>query len=93
VTKEDLLKKVAQETGLTIKASNEAIQSFSKNIIAGLKKGESIRLNELGTFSVSKRGARIGRNPQSGKELNIPAKNVVRFKAAKFVREEIAKSK
>jgi DNA-binding protein HU-beta len=48
-----------------------------------LKKGDKVTLVGFGTYSVSKRSARIGRNPQTGKEIKIPAKKVVKFKAGK----------
>ena len=49
--------------------------------------GDSVTLVGFGTFSVSRRDARMGRNPQTGKEIQIPAKNVVKFKAGKGLRE------
>jgi DNA-binding protein HU-beta len=54
-----------------------------------LKKGDSVTLIGFGTFSVSKRAARKGRNPQTGAEINIPAKNVVKFKPGKGLSEAV----
>lgn len=91
MTKDDLLKNMSTKTGLSKKDCDAAIKSFSENVVKAMKKGESLRLTELGTFSVSKVSARTGRNPRTGAEIKIPAKKVIRFKSAKFVREELNK--
>ena len=62
------------DAGRTLAATIDAITK-------SLKKGDSVSLVGFGTFKVAKRGARTGRNPQTGKEIKIAAKNVVRFKA------------
>jgi DNA-binding protein HU-beta len=91
MTKEELVKSVSAETGLTIKDCNMVLGSFAKNLEKCFKKSDSIRLPEIGTFGVKRTNARKGKNPQTGKEIDIPAKNVVTFKAAKSIRENINK--
>ncbi|MEW6685409.1 MAG: HU family DNA-binding protein [Candidatus Edwardsbacteria bacterium] len=60
-----------------------AVDAVIENITKALKKGDSVTLVGFGTFSVKKRAARVGRNPQTGKEIKIPAKKVPVFKAGK----------
>jgi DNA-binding protein HU-beta len=80
MNKAELIDAIAQESGLTKADSKKALDALISSVGAGLKKGESITLVGFGSFSVSKREAKTGRNPQTGKPLQIPAKNVVRFK-------------
>lgn len=89
MTKEELLKSVSTDTGLTIKDCNAVLGSIAKNLEKGWKKGDGIRLPEIGVFNVKNVKARKGKNPQTGKEIQIPAKNVVTFKASKHIRENI----
>jgi nucleoid DNA-binding protein len=59
----------------------DVLECFVEAATNALKRGERVELDGFGTFSISKRSARTGRNPQTGKEIKIPAKNVVKFKA------------
>lgn len=61
--------------------AKKALDAFIGATTKALKKGDRVALVGFGSFSVSKREARKGRNPQSGKEITIPAKKVVKFKA------------
>lgn len=81
MNKSDLIGKMAADAGITKAQATAALNSFVKASTGALKKGDKVILVGFGTFSVSKRSARKGRNPQTGKEINIPAKKVVRFKA------------
>lgn len=60
-----------------------------KAVTAALKKGDSLTLIGFGTFSVAKRAARKGRNPRTGKEINIAARKVVKFKASKKINGQL----
>jgi DNA-binding protein HU-beta len=91
MTLEQLEKEVATETGLTIKDSKAAITAISKALLKDLKKGNSTRIPSLGTFSVKQHKARTGKNPRTQEPIQIPAKKVIAFKAAKVVREAINK--
>jgi DNA-binding protein HU-beta len=80
MNKSDLIGKMAGEAGITKAQAQAALNSFITSSTQALKKGDKVILVGFGTFSVSKRSARKGRNPQTGKEINIAAKKVVRFK-------------
>ena len=81
MNKAELIDAMAAESGLTKADSKKALYAFVKVTQNALKSGDKITLVGFGTFSVSTRAARIGRNPQTGKELKIAAKKVVKFKA------------
>ncbi len=88
MTKADLAAKVA-ETGMTKKQAAAAVDTVIDAIKGSLAKGESVRLVGFGTFSVKKRKARIGRNPRTGEELKIKAKNVPVFSAGKGLKDAV----
>ena len=75
------------------KCAAEMIDALEEAIIKEVKKGKSVQLIGFGTFSASKRSARKGRNPQTGKEIKIPATTVPRFKAGKAFKDALAKKK
>lgn len=81
MNKSDLIESMSQESGITKAAAKKALESFLGNVEKSLKKGNRVSLVGFGSWSVSKRAAREGRNPQTGKTIQIKAKNVVKFKA------------
>ena len=81
--KADLVTKISGDNGLTKADAENALNSVIEGVSNALKKGESVTLVDFGTFSVSDRSARKGRNPQTWAEIQIPAKKVVKFKASK----------
>lgn len=81
MNKAELIEAVAGESGLSKADAKRAIDGFVATTSKALKSGDRISLVGFGSFSVTKRPARKGRNPQTGKEIKIAAKNVVRFKA------------
>jgi DNA-binding protein HU-beta len=81
MNKSDLIDAMAADAGITKAAAKAALESLTGNVTGALKKGEKVALVGWGTWSVSKRAAREGRNPQTGKTIKIAAKNVVKFKA------------
>lgn len=83
MNKGDLINKVAEDAGLSKAQAGKALDSVINNVVKSLKKGDKVTLVGFGTWSVSKRSARTGRNPQTGASIKIPAKNVVKFKAGK----------
>ncbi|GIV34936.1 MAG: transcriptional regulator [Chitinophagales bacterium] len=83
MNKGDLINKVAAEAGLSKAQAGKALDSMLNAVVKGLKKGDKVTLVGFGTFSVTKRAARKGRNPQTGATIKIPAKKVVKFKAGK----------
>ncbi|MCX6189165.1 MAG: HU family DNA-binding protein [Bacteroidetes bacterium] len=83
MNKGDLIDAIAKGAGITKAQSQEALETVTKSITSALKKGDKVTLVGFGTFSVSKRNARVGRNPQTGKAIQIKAKKVAKFKAGK----------
>lgn len=81
MNKGELIDAIAKDAKLTKVDAGNALNAFISNVSKSLKKGDSVQLIGFGTFSVSKRSARTGRNPQTGKEIKIAAKKVVKFKA------------
>ncbi|HNR19668.1 MAG: HU family DNA-binding protein [Bacteroidetes bacterium] len=80
MNKGNLIDKVASEAKITKVQANAAIDAFLSSTTTALKKGERVVLVGFGTFMVTKRAARKGRNPQTGKVINIAARKVVRFR-------------
>lgn len=89
MTKQELVDYIADNAGLSKKDAAAALSSFVDGVKASLKKGQSTTLVGFGTFSVSKRNARQGRNPQTGATINIPARNAPVFKAGKALKEAV----
>jgi len=81
MNKSELIDAMASDAGISKAAAKKALESFTNNVTGALKKGDKVSLVGWGTFSVSRREARTGRNPQTGKTIQIPAKNVAKFKA------------
>lgn len=81
MNKSDLISQMAGDAGITKAQAQSALNSFIDSTTKALKKGDKLILVGFGTFSVSQRAARTGRNPRTGKEIKIPAKKVVKFKA------------
>ncbi|MBA7559476.1 DNA-binding protein HRm [subsurface metagenome] len=89
MTKAELVAAVAGDAGITKAQAARALDSYIANVTNELKKNGKLGLVGFGTFSVVKRKARIGRNPQTGAKIEIKAKNVVKFKAGKTLAEKI----
>ena len=81
MNKAELIDAMAADSGLSKADAKRALDSFCEATTKALKKGDRVALVGFGSFSVSKRAARKGRNPQTGKEIKIAAKKVVKFKA------------
>ncbi len=89
MNKGDLIAAVAKDTELTKADAQAAVDSVLHNIEKVLKKGNKVTLVGFGTFLVSKRSARTGRNPQTGKAIKIPAKKVPRFTPGKALKDAV----
>ena len=83
MNKADLIAQIAEDAGITKTQANAAIDSFTAAVSKTLKAGGKVTLVDFGTFSVSSRSARAGRNPQTGAAIKIKAKKVAKFKAGK----------
>ena len=89
MNKTELIAAVADQAGLTKKDAEKAVKAFTDVIAAELKKGEKVQLVGFGTFEVSKRAAREGRNPQTGKTMKIKASKTAKFKAGKALKDSL----
>ncbi len=89
MNKAELIDAIASQANLTKADAKRALDAFIGATTTALKKGERVALVGFGSFSVSKREARKGRNPQSGKEITIPAKKVVKFKAGAELADKV----
>ena len=89
MTKNELIAEIAARTELTKKDADKALKGLIEVISEELKKGEKIQLVGFGTFEVSERAAREGRNPQSGEPMKIEASKAPRFKAGKALKDMI----
>lgn len=83
MNKAELIAKIAEDAGITKTQANNALDSFVEAVTKTLKKKDKVTLVGFGTFSVSERAARNGRNPQTGEVIKIKKRNVARFKAGK----------
>ncbi|GIV27259.1 MAG: transcriptional regulator [Bacteroidia bacterium] len=93
MNKAELIDAIASGAKLTKADAARALDATIDAISKALKKGERIGLVGFGSFSVTKRSARTGRNPQTGKEIKIPAKKVVKFKAGAELAGAVNKGK
>ena len=93
MTKAELISAVAAEAGLKKVEAEKAVAAFIATVTAALKKGDKLSLVGFGTFSTSKRAARKGQNPQTGKKISIPAATVPKFKAGKTLKETVNSKK
>lgn len=89
MTKADLVARMAKGSGMTKRAAETALETALKSIRDSLRKGKRVTLVGFGTFSVARRAARNGRNPQTGRVIRIPAARVPRFKAGKDLRKAV----
>jgi len=93
MNKAEMIDKIAKDAGVTKTQANDAIDSFTNCVVASLKKGDRVTLVGFGTFSVSERAARNGRNPQTGEVIKIKARKVPKFKAGKEFSTKISGKK
>ncbi|MBQ1902057.1 MAG: HU family DNA-binding protein [Lachnospiraceae bacterium] len=89
MNKTELIAAVANKTGLSKKDAEGAVKAFTDVVAEELKKGEKVQLVGFGTFEVSERAARTGRNPQTGAEMQIPASKAPKFKAGKALKDSL----
>ncbi len=83
MNKAELIDHIAKEANISKDQAADAMKAFTSGVTSALQNGDSVTLIGFGTFSVSERGARTGRNPRTGETLNIAARKVARFKPGK----------
>jgi DNA-binding protein HU-beta len=89
--KSDLIEKIADDSGISKAAADRALNSLLASVTKELKKGGRVSLVGFGTFSISKRAARTGRNPQTGEAIKIKASKVPKFSAGKTLKDAVKK--
>jgi DNA-binding protein HU-beta len=89
MNKQDLIAKIAKDTGSSRTSAAAAVDSFIDGVTRSLKKGEAITFVGFGTFKTSQRKARTARNPQTGAAIKIPKRRVVRFTAGKALKSAV----
>lgn len=89
MTRKELITKISEESGLTKKDSELALTTFTNIIGDTLKCGDKIQLIGFGTFEVSERSARTGRNPHDGSTIEIPARKSPKFKPSKTLKDVV----
>jgi DNA-binding protein HU-beta len=91
MNKAELVEAIAKKTGGTKASVESALDAFMDTVTGALTKGDSVALIGFGTFSVSKRAARKGRNPSTGAEIKIPAARVAKFSAGAKLKKAVNK--
>ncbi len=89
MTKAELIEKMAMDADVSKAAAGKALDSFIDGVKKSLKKGDKVTLVGFGTFSVSKRGARKGRNPRTGETIKIKASKAPKFTSGKAFKDAI----
>ncbi len=89
MNKADLIEKVAGQANISKSAAGDAVNALLDSIADALQRGDSVTLIGFGTFAVSHRSARMGRNPRTGEPIHIAASNSARFKAGKALKDAL----
>lgn len=89
MTKDELVEKISSDAAISKKEAETALKAVTSGISDALAKGGSVTLVGFGSFTVSHRAARTGRNPQTGEALQIAASNGVKFKAGKALKDAV----
>ena len=89
ITRADLAEAVYEEVGLSRNESSELVETVIDEISAALIQGESVKISSFGSFSIKKKGERIGRNPKTGVEVPILPRKVLVFKASHVLKDRI----
>jgi nucleoid DNA-binding protein len=89
MNKQDIIAKIAKDTGVKKTIAAAAVDSIIDGITRSLKKGDSVSFVGFGTFKVSNRKARLARNPQTGAAIKIPKRRVPRFSAGKALKQAV----
>ena len=89
MTKAQLVTKLAEASGVSRKQSDDYLNALVDTVVKSVKKGENVKIPGLGIFRLRKMKARMGRNPQTGEAIKIPARKKVRFSVAKVFKESV----
>lgn len=89
ITKKDVVNLVKAKTDLSVKTTSEVVDALLEVITEALEDGDSVRFTGFGTFSVTERAARTGKNPRTGEVIEIAASKSVSFKAGKSLKDKV----
>ena len=89
LTRADLAEAVFQKVGLPRNESAEIVELVLREIVAGLERGETVKLSSFGSFRIRDKGQRIGRNPKTGQEVPITPRRVLVFRASNIMKQRI----
>ena len=89
MNKDQMIEKLAEDVGITKSQASKAVKSMFDGIVISLQQGDKVSVSGFGTFDISNRKARTGRNPQTGEEIQIAASKVPKFKAGKAFKEAL----
>lgn len=89
MTKAELIAGIGKEARISKASAEKALNAFTDTVMKALRKGDKLALTGFGTFSVARRRARTGRNPQTGKEIRIPATRVAKFKPGNLLKNAV----
>lgn len=89
MNKSELIDAISESSGLTKADAGRALDGFTAAVTSALSRGDSVTLVGFGTFAVKERAERVGRNPQTGREITISAAKTVKFKAGKSLTDTV----
>ncbi len=89
MTKEELVDRISKEAEISKVKANQALKTFFEGVTGALKKGKRVSFVGFGTFTVGRRKARMGRNPQTGATIKIAASRVPKFRAGKSLKDAV----
>ncbi len=89
MNKSDLVRAIANDAGVSLKSSESMVNAFADNVMKAVGKGDKVSIVGFGNFASITRKARMGRNPATGAEINIPEKNVPKFSPGKEFKSKV----
>lgn len=89
MNKSELIGAIAERTGVTKKDAESVVDGFTEAVTEELQNGGKVKITGFGTFETRDRAARVGRNPQTGEEIDIPATTVPAFKPGSKLKESV----
>ena len=93
LTRMDLSESVFREVGLSRNESADLVESVLEKISASLVSGEQVKISSFGTFSIRQKNARVGRNPKTGEEAQIPPRRVLTFRPSHLMKDRVSEGK
>lgn len=91
MNKAELVSTISEAAGMKVKEAESLLEALTSSVAAALAKGGKVSITGFGTYSVTKRKARKGRNPRTGKQISIPASKAPRFSAGKALKDSLKK--